>query len=146
MNKTIFTVVKLVIVVIMLVAIVLQAMIMFEDGDLFKSASLEGYFKLAYVAFAIAVALAFIFFIMQIFNYTMKQFIIMAIAIVGFGVLALISNSLAAGDNLTAKFMSEQALTLESSKFIGASIVFTYILLGLAILSIFATFVLNLFK
>ncbi len=146
MNKKIFMVVKALVVLIMVLAVVLQGMIMFTDGDIAASGALEGYFKLAYISLGIAVALALIFALAQIFNYTRKQFMVMAVSIVVLGLLAIISNSFASGTNLPQNFMQEQALTVDSARFIGASLIFTYILVALAILSIFVTFIVNLFK
>ncbi len=146
MNKKIFMVVKVLVILIMVLAVVLQGMIMFGSGDINTSGALEGYFKLAYISLGIAVALALIFAVSQIFSFTRKQFIVMALAIVVLGLLAIISNSVASGTNLSQSFMTEHALTVENAKFIGASLIFTYILIGLAVVSIFATFVVNLFK
>ena len=146
MNKSIFMVVKVITIIIMLAAVAMQAVIMFTSKDLSNCGALEGYFKLAYSAMGIAVVLSILFFIVDLFSYTMKQIITLVATLVFFGIIYVISNSLADGGNVTAEFMVDNDINLASSKSIGGALIFSYIMLALTVFSVLVSTVVGVFK
>ena len=147
MNKKIFLVAKIVTIIIMVLAIILQGMIMFgDDSDLSTGATLENYFKLAYFSLGLAVVLSIIFFIVNLFNYTMAQLLRLIAIVVFFGIVYLISSAMADGGNLPASFMEANGINYSTSKMIGSALIFSYIMLGLSILSIVVSTIVNAFK
>ena len=146
MNKSIFMVVKVITIIIMLAAVAMQAMIMFTSKDLNNCGALEGYFKLAYASLGITAILAVLFFITAIFGYTKKQIIMLVASFALLGVVYLISNSLADGGNLSAKFLADNPIDFETSKFVGASLIFSYIMFAITVFAVLASTVVGVFK
>jgi len=145
MDKTILTIFKVISLIIIALAVILQVMVLVkgEDGVL-GTGILDYYIRLSYFALAIAgiLALAFpVYFMIQKPKDLLKVVGGIAIlAIIGVACYSIADNS------FDIAKLEKLKTTADISQYVGASIYFTYFLGGIAVLSIIFSEFSSLFK
>lgn len=145
MNKTVVTIAKIVSAVIILLAILFLVLVIIHGKEgLIDNIILDYYTYLSYAALAIAGFLAIIFpifFIVQNPKNALKIIIGLVVLVgIGFICYSIANNSFNLVD------LERLETTAEISKRVGAALFFTYIVGGLAILSVLFSSIYNLFK
>ncbi len=145
MDKTILTIFKVISLIFIALAVIMQIMVLIKGDDgVLGTGILDYYIRLSYVAVAIAaiMALAFpMYFMIQNPKDLLK--IVGGIAILA--VIGFICYSIA--DNTFNIAQLEKLKTsADVSRYVGASLYFTYFLGGLAILSVIFSGISGLFK
>jgi len=116
----------------------------FYQGDALSNSVLDGYFWVAYIAFGLSALLAILFPLIHIFanpKEAVKSLIGFAV-ILGLGFLAY-----AIADNtFTPLQLEKMKTTAEISRMVGAGLIYTYIILTLAVLAIIYASISNIFK
>ncbi|MBN1339771.1 MAG: hypothetical protein JXA03_10640 [Bacteroidales bacterium] len=145
MNKTILTIFKVLSIVFIALAVILQVLVLSNsEEELAGSSIIDNFAYLSYVAIGLTTLLAILFpiiFIIQNPKNALK-ILISLVVLIGIG---FICYSLA-----TSQFSLEDIerlkTTAEVEKMVGASMFFTYIVGGLAILSILYSGISSIFK
>jgi len=145
MDKTILTVFKVVSLVLIGLAVILQLIVLMKGEEgLVGSSVLDNYALLAYVALGIAAFLAILFPIIFMIQ-NPKNALKVAIGIAGFVVIWFICYGIA--DNTFDIVKLEKLETTASiSRTVGAALYFTYIVGGLAVVSIIFSGIAGMFK
>lgn len=142
----IFKVVSAAIIVLGLVFIVLTLM----NGDALETDTalqdkiLNPFFFTSYIALIICAIAAIVFPILQLIQ-NPRNLVKALIVLAAFAVLGFISWSVA-GNQFNAEQLQRLEITENTSKSVGAALIFTYIMIGLTILTTVYAGVSNLFK
>ena len=131
-------------VILILIATFYQIAVLYQGDDLVTESVLNGYFYIAYIAFGISFVLALLFPVIQIFSNpkgAIRTLIILAAAVV----LWFVAKGLAT-NTFTPEELELKKITAETSVMVGAGLIYTYVIFGLAILSIIYASISNLFK
>lgn len=145
MDKTILNVFKVISLILIGLAVVFQIIVLIKGEDgLVGSSVINNYILVAYVAFAITAFLTILFpiiYIIQNPKNALKLLVVLGgLAVIGFICYSLASNSF----NIVQLEVLKS--TAEISKAVGAALYFTYIVGGLAVVSIIFSGIAGLFK
>jgi hypothetical protein len=131
-------------IILILIATAYQIAVLYQGDDNVTEGVLNGYFYVTYVAFGIALLFALLFPVIQMASNpkgAVKTLIMIGIAVVlWFVARAMATNQFSPSD------LEEMKITAETSVTVGAGLIFTYFVFGVAILSILYASVSNLFK
>jgi len=131
-------------IILILIATAYQIAVLYQGDDSVTESILNGYFLTAYIAFGISVVLALLFPVLQIISNpkgAVRTLIIVAVAVV----LWFIAKGLAT-NNFTPEELELKKITAETAVTVGAGLIYTYVVFGLAILSILYASISNIFK
>ena len=147
MDKTILTIFKIISLILIIAAVVFQVLVLYQGEDNLTGPAagiLDKYILLSYIALALTAFLAILFpilFIIQNPRNAIKMIISLAVlAVIGFACYSV------ATTEFSFERLEELKTTSEIEKVVGASLFFTYIIGGLAVLSIVYSGISNLFK
>ncbi len=145
MDKTILNVFKVISLILIGLAVVFQIIVLIKGEDgLIGSSVLDNYIRVAYIAFAITAFLTILFpiiFMIQNPKNALKLLVVLGgLVVIGFICYSLASNSF----NIVQLEDLKQLLKLP--KLVGAALYFTYIVGGLAVVSIIFSGIAGLFK
>lgn len=131
---------------IILIAIaVIYQMVVFYQGDALSDSVLGGYFWVAYIAFGMSAVFAILFPIIQIVSNpkdAIKTFIGLAVVVA----LWFVAYYGFAGNTFTPMQMEKMEVTVETSRMVGAGLIFTYFVFGMAVLAIIYASISSIFK
>lgn len=145
MDKTILNVFKIVSLILIALAVILQAVVLIKGEDgLIGNSILDNFMRLAYVALIITAVLAILFPIIFIVQ-NPKNAIKILIALVGLVVLGFICYALAT-NTFNVVQLEKMETTAETSKMVGAALFFTYVVGGFAVISIIFSGISGLLK
>ena len=145
MDKTILLVFKIISFILIGLAVVFQLVVLYKGEDgLVGTSIIDNFMRTSYVAFGIAAFLAILFPIVFIIQ-NPKSLVKMLVAIAGIVVLGFICYSIA-GNAFSSLRLEELKTTAQVSRLVGSALIFTYILGGLAVLSIIFSGIAGLFK
>lgn len=145
MDKTILNIFKGVMLVLIALAVIFQIMVLVKGEEgLVGSSILDNFAILAYVALAIAAFLAILFPIIFMIQ-NPKNALKMLIGVGGLVVIGFICYSIA-GNSFNVIKLEDLETTKEISKLVGGALFFTYIVGGLAVVSIIFSGIAGLFK
>ncbi len=145
MDKTILTITKIVSLLLIALAVIMQIVVLVKGEDrLIGSGVLDNYILLGYVAIGLTAIFAFLFPIISMIKNPKNSLKILGtlvlLTIIGFICFSMAKN------NLNIEQLEQLKTTAQISKIVGASIYFAYIIGGLAILSIIFSSVSSFFK
>ena len=145
MDKTILNIFKVISLILIGLAVVFQIIVLIKGEDgLIGSSVVDNYIRVAYIAFAITAFLTILFpviFMIQNPKNAIKLLVVLGgLVVIGFICYSLASNSF----NIVQ--LEELKSTAEVSKAVGAALYFTYIVGGLAVVSIIFSGIAGLFK
>ncbi|MCB0804616.1 MAG: hypothetical protein KDC05_02400 [Bacteroidales bacterium] len=145
MDKTILNIFKIVSLVLIALAVILQIVVLVQGKEGVQNSSvLDNFALLAYVALGIAIFLAILFpviFIIQNPKNALKVLIgVGVLVILGFICYSIATNT------FSIVQLEELETSAEISKRVGAALYFTYIVGGLAVVSIIFSGIAGLFK
>jgi len=144
MDKLILRVFKIVSLLFILLAAVLQVLVLVQGEDNLSDQVLNNYILLSYVALGLTAFLAILFpiiFMIQNPKSAIKVIAVLAfLVVIGFICYSVASNS------FNLEQLQKLKTTAEISQWVGAALIFTYLLGGLAILSVVYAGISNLFK
>jgi len=145
MDKTILNIFKVISLVLIVLAVIFQIMVLIKGEDGVKEGSLlNNYALVAYIALGIAIFLAILFpviFMIQNPKNALKVVIGLAVLVVlGFICFSIAEN------NFSIVQLEDLKTTAYVSKLVGASLYFTYIVGGLAVVSILFSGIAGMFK
>lgn len=145
MDKIILNVFKVISLILIGLAVILQIVVLIKGEDgLVGSSVLDNYIRLAYVALIITAVLAILFpivFMVQNPKNSLKLLVILVV----FVVIGFICYSLA-GNAFSLIRLESLETTEQVSKSVGAALIFTYVIGGLAVVSIIYSGITGLFK
>ena len=145
MDKIILNIFKVISLILIALAVIFQAMVLYQGDDAAAASSLiDNYITTSFVALVIAVLLAVIFpiiFIGQNPKNAIKVFAVLA----GFVIIGFICYSIA-GISFNNIRLEELKTTATISRIVGAGLYFTYLTGGLAIVAVIFSGVSGLFK
>ncbi len=145
MDKTILNVFKIITLVLIVLAVILQIIVLIKGEEgLIGSSVLDNYAILAYVSLGIAALLALIFPIIFMIQ-NPKNLIKILIGIGGLVIIGFICYSIADNTFDIVK-LEELKTTADVSRSVGAALYFTYIVGGLAVISIIFSGIAGIFK
>ncbi len=145
MDKTILNIFKAISLILIALAVILQIIVLIKGEDgLVGSSVLDNYAYLAYVALGIAAILAILFPIIFMIQ-NPKNALKVLIGIAGLVVIGFICYSIASNSFDIVK-LEELETTADISKLVGGALYFTYIVGGLAVVSIIFSGIAGLFK
>lgn len=131
-------------IILILIATAYQIAVLYQGDDNVTESVLNGYFYVTYVAFGISLFLALLFPVIQMASNpkgAVKTIIMIVIAVVlWFVAKAIASNQFTPSELDTLKTTAETSVT------VGAGLIFTYFIFGVAILAILYASISNLFK
>jgi hypothetical protein len=135
MDKITLNIFKVISLILIALAIIFQAMVLYQGDDAAAASSLiDNYITTSFVALIIAVLLAIIFPIIFI-GQNPKNAIKIAIVLVGFVIVGFICYSIA-GNSFNNVRLEELKTTASISKAVGAGLYFTYFVGSVAVLSV----------
>ena len=140
--KKVFYIVSLLLIV---AATAYQVVVLYQGGgDDVDSGILNGYFYVTYVAFSLAVVLALVFPIISMVSNpkgAIRTFI-------GIGIVAVLwfISSAFSGNTYSPEQLELMKIDAETSVMVGTGLIYTYIIFGLAIMSIIYAGISGLFK
>lgn len=145
MNKIVLTIFKVISIILILLAVLLQVLVLIKGEDeLVGSAVVDNFAYLSYVALGLTALLAIIFpviFVVQNPRNALKIIISLAVlALIGFVCYSIATST------FSLERLEQLKTTAEIEKMVGASLFFTYIVGGLAILSVMYSGISSLFK
>lgn len=145
MDKTILNVFKIISLILIALAVVLQVVVLIKGEEgLIGNSILDNYIRLAYVALIITVVLAILFpliFIVQNPKNALKILgSLVVLVVLGFICYSVATNTF----NIVQ--LENLETTAETSKMVGGALYFTYIVGGLAVVSIIFSGISGLFK
>jgi len=145
MDKTILNIFKVISLILIGLAVILQIVVLIKGEDgLVNSSVLDNYVLLAYVALGITAFLAILFPIIFMIQ-NPKSALKLLLAIVGLVIIGFICYSIAT-NSFNVVELEKLKATAEVSKSVGAALYFTYIVGGLAVVSIIFSGFAGLFK
>ncbi len=131
-------------IILILIATAYQIAVLYQGADSVSESVLNGYFLTAYIAFGMSVVIAILFPVLQIISNpkgAVKTLVIVAVAVVLWFVAKGIATNTFSPEELELK-----KITAETSVMVGAGLIYTYVVFGLAILSILYASISNIFK
>ena len=130
---------------IILIAIAaIYQIVVFYQGDALSDSVLDGYFWVAYIAFGMSALFAILFPIIQTIS-NPKDAVRSLIGLVVIVALWFVAYALA--DNaFTPAQLEKMETTVETSRMVGAGLIYTYFIFVLAVLAIIYASISNLFK
>ncbi|NPD47202.1 MULTISPECIES: hypothetical protein [unclassified Lentimicrobium] len=131
-------------IILILIATAYQIAVLYQGDDSVTESVLNGYFLTAYIAFSLSVVIALLFPVLQIIS-NPKGAIRTLIIIVAAVALWFVAKSLAT-NTFTPDELEAKKITAETSVMVGAGLIYTYVVFGLAILSILYASISNMFK
>jgi len=145
MDKTILNIFKIISLVLIGLAVVLQVVVLIrgEEG-LMDNSILDNYMRLSYIALIIAAFLAILFPIIFMVQ-NPKNALKIGGALVVLVILGFICYSVAS-NTFNIVQLEDLETTAETSRAVGAALYFTYIVGGLAVISIIYSGISSLFK
>lgn len=145
MDKTILNIFKVVSLILIGLAVILQIVVLIKGEDgLMDNSVLDNFIILAYVALGITALLTILFPIVFMIQ-NPKSLVKLLIGIGGFAVIGFICYSIAT-NSFSLVQLENMETTAEVSKSVGAALYFTYIVGGLAVISIIYSGIAGLFK
>ncbi|GAB4333743.1 MAG: hypothetical protein Kow00127_25110 [Bacteroidales bacterium] len=145
MDKTLHNIFRGLSFVLIALAVILQALVLVKGEEgLTGSSVLDNYAYLAYIALAIAALLALIFPVIFMVQ-NPKNALKVVIGLAGFVIIGFICYSIA-GNSFDIVKLEELETTADVSKMVGAALYFTYIVGGLAVVSILFSGIAGLIK
>jgi hypothetical protein len=145
MDKTILNIFKIISLILIGLAAVLQILVLIKGEEgLMDNSILDNYMRLSYIALIIAAFLAILFPIIFMVQ-NPKNALKIGGALVVLVILGFICYSVAS-NTFDIVQLEELETTAETSKAVGAALYFTYIVGGLAVLSIIYSGISSLFK
>ncbi|HPE55863.1 MAG TPA: hypothetical protein P5514_08470 [Bacteroidales bacterium] len=145
MDKTILNIFKGVMLVLIALAVILQILVLIKGEEgLVGSSVLDNYAYLAYVAIILTTFLAILFPVMFMIQNPKNALKILA-GIAGLVVLGFICYSIA-DNTFNVVRLEELKTTKEVSRLVGGALYFTYIVGGIAVVSIIFSGIAGLFK
>jgi hypothetical protein len=145
MDKTILNIFKVISLILIGLAVILQIVVLIKGEEgLVNSSILDNYVLLAYVALGITAFLAILFPVIFMIQ-NPKSALKLLLAIVGLVIIGFICYSVATNSFNVAELEKLKA-TAEVSKSVGAALYFTYIVGGLAVVSIIFSGIAGIFK
>ena len=145
MDKTILTIFKIISLIFIALAVILQIVVLVKGEDgLVESSVLDNYIRLGYAAIILTAFFAVLFpviFMIQNPKNSLKILgVLVVLVIIGFICYAVAENTLG------VEQLEQLKTTAEISKTVGALLYFTYIVGGLAVLSVIFSSVSSFFK
>ena len=145
MDKTILTVFKIISLIFIALAVILQIVVLVKGEDgLIGSSILDNYILLGYAAIGLTAFFSLIFPIISMIQNPKNSLKILGtlvvLVIIGFICYSVAKNT------LDIEQLEQLKTTAETSKMVGASLYFTYIIGGLAVLSVIFSGVSGFFK
>ncbi len=145
MDKTILNIFKVISLILIGLAVVFQIIVLIKGEEgLIGSSVLDNFMRVGYIAFAITTFLTILFpilFIVQNPKNALKLLVVLGgVVVIGFICFSLASNAF----NIVQ--LESLKTTTETSKAVGAALYFTYIIGGLAVVSIIFSGIAGLFK
>ena len=145
MDKTILNIFKIVSLILIALAVILQIVVLMKGEDgLIGNSILDTYIRLAYVALIICALLAILFPLLSMVQNPKNALKVLGglvvLVIIGFICYSIASNSF----NIVE--LERLETTAETSRYVGAALYFTYIIGGLAVVSIIFSGISGLFK
>ena len=131
-------------IILILIATAYQIAVLYQGDDSVTESVLNGYFLTAYIAFSLSVVIALLFPVLQIIS-NPKGAIRTLIIIVAAVALWFVAKGLAT-NTFTPDELEAKKITAETSVMVGAGLIYTYVVFGLAILSILYASISNMFK
>jgi len=116
----------------------------FELGESAAETALNGYFYVTYIAFGISLFFALLFPVIQMASNpkgAVKTLIMIGIAVV----LWFVAKGMAT-NQFSPEYLEKMKITAETSVTVGAGLIFTYFVFGVAILAIIYASISSLFK
>lgn len=145
MDKTILNIFKIVSLVLIALAVVFQAIVLVKGEDgLIGNSILDNYIRLAYVALIICSVLAILFPILFMVQ-NPKNALKMLAGLVGFVIIGFICYSIAS-NSFNVVQLETLKTTAKTSQMVGAALYFTYIIGGIAVVTILFSGLSGLFK
>jgi len=145
MDKKILNVFKIVSLILIALAVILQIVVLVKGEDgLIGNSILDNYIRLAYVALIICAFLTILFPILFMIQ-NPKNALKMLVGLVGFVVIGFICYAIAS-NSFNIVQLETLKTTAETSQIVGAALYFTYIIGGIAIVTIIFSGVSGLFK
>ena len=130
--------------IILIVIAAIYQIVVFTQGNSPSDSVLNGYFAVAYIAFALAVLLALIFPVIQIIDNPKGA--VRPLIVVAFLVILWVVSYTLSDNTFTPLQLEKMETTAEVSKMVGAGLIYTYFIFGLAIVSIIYASISNIFK
>lgn len=131
-------------IILILIATAYQIAVLYQGADSVTESVLNGYFLTAYIAFGLSVAIALLFPVLQIIS-NPKGGIKTLIIIIGAVALWFVAKGFAT-NGFSPEELEAKKITAETSVMVGAGLIYTYVVFGLAILSILYASISNMFK
>lgn len=131
-------------IILILIATAYQIAVLYQGDDNVTEGVLDGYFYVTYVAFGISVFFALLFPVIQMASNpkgAVKTLIMIGIAVV----LWFVAKGLAT-NQFSPDTLEKMKITAETSVTVGAGLIFTYFVFGVAILAIIYASISSLFK
>ena len=145
MDKILLKVFQVISFVLIGLAVIFQVIVLIKGEDgLAGSSVLDNYIRLAYVATIITAVLAILFPILFMVQNPKNSLRLLGVIVV-FGIIGFICYSLA-GNDFSAIRLENLETTEQVSKTVGAALIFTYVIGGLAVVSIIFSGIAGLFK
>ncbi|MFH1001086.1 MAG: hypothetical protein V1783_09625 [Bacteroidota bacterium] len=130
---------------IILIAIAaIYQIVVFTQGNSPSDSVLNGYFTLAYIAFGLSLLFAILFPVLQIIA-NPKAAVRTLIVFVFLVVLWFVAYSLS-GNSFSQLELEKMNTTAEVSKMVGAGLIYTYFIFGMAVVAIIYASISNFFK
>ncbi len=129
--------------ILIVIATAYQVAVLYQGKEV-TDGVLDGYFYVAYIAFGISVFFALLFPIIQMASNPKGA--VRALIAVGIVVVIWFISAAFSGNEFSADQLEKMKVTAETSVLVGTGLIYTYIIFGLAILSIIYASVSNLFK
>lgn len=130
-------------IILMVIAAAYQVAV-FYQGDSPSDTVLNGYFWVAYIAFGLSALFAILFPIIQTISNpkdAVKSFIGLAFVVV----LGFVAYYMA-GNSFTPAELEKMKTTADISRLVGAGLIYTYFIFGLAVLAIIYASISSIFK
>jgi len=131
-------------IILILIATAYQIAVLYQGDDNVTESVLNGYFYVTYVAFGISLFFALLFPVIQMASNpkgAIKTIIMIGIAVV----LWFVAKALAS-NQFTPDELEKLKTTAETSVTVGAGLIFTYFVFGVAVLAIIYASISSLFK
>lgn len=139
--KKVFYIISIILIVI---ATSYQVAVLFQGGDDVSDSVLDGYFLVAYIALGLSLIIAILFPIIQMASNpkgAIRTFIGIGLVVALWFIASAFS-----GNEFSPATLEKMKTTAETSIMVGTGLIYTYVIFGLAILSIIYASVSNLFK
>jgi len=130
---------------IILIAIAaIYQIVVFYQGDALSDSVLDGYFWVAYIAFGMSALFAILFPIIQMVS-NPKEAVRSLIGVAFLVVLWFVAYAIA-GNSFTPMQLEKMETTVETSRMVGAGLIYTYFIFGMAVLATIYAGISSIFK